>query len=368
VKNEQVQREQPQNQVGHADQQAQSALEAGEFQKAIDIYEEVYKKYPKDATIRSGYIRTLESIRSTGDRNFERNHFELAGDIYGILAKNWLHFSGVSPSLSFSTDFLEKKIKTSRILLGEKQTLSYLATGEFQKAIDIYEEVYKKYPEDATVRSGYIRTLESIRSTGDRNFERNHFELAGNIYGILARNWLHFSGVSPSLSFSTDFLEKKIKTSRILLGEKQALSYLAAGEFQKAIDIHIEVYKKYPEDAAVRSSYIRTLELIRSTADQAFERSNFELAGGIYGLLLKHFSSITYFNGSYRSDRRVLAEKMKTCKKILFENGLEKYRSGTLDQAISIWKGILAFDPEDQEIKKTLDIAILQSHNLEKTK
>jgi predicted TPR repeat methyltransferase len=59
---------------------------------------------------------------------------------------------------------------------------------------------------------------------------------------------------------------------------------------------------------------------------------------------------------------------MKTCKKILFENGLEKYRSGTLDQAISIWKGILAFDPEDQEIRKTLDIAILQSKNLEKTK
>jgi hypothetical protein len=42
--------------------------------------------------------------------------------------------------------------------------------------------------------------------------------------------------------------------------------------------------------------------------------------------------------------------------------------SGNLSQAISIWKSVLTFDPENQKIKKAVDIEILQSKNLEKAK
>ena len=53
---------------------------------------------------------------------------------------------------------------------------------------------------------------------------------------------------------------------------------------------------------------------------------------------------------------------------ILFEKALHEYRSGDLNQAIFIWKTILTFDPENQEIKKMLDVATAQSENLEKVK
>jgi hypothetical protein len=59
---------------------------------------------------------------------------------------------------------------------------------------------------------------------------------------------------------------------------------------------------------------------------------------------------------------------MGNCKKFLFENGLQQYRSGNLNQAISLWKSILVFDPENQEIKKAVDMASLQSKNLQKAK
>jgi hypothetical protein len=58
--------------------------------------------------------------------------------------------------------------------------------------------------------------------------------------------------------------------------------------------------------------------------------------------------------------------KIENCRKILFENGLERYRSGNLPQAISIWRSILRFDPENPEVKKAVDTAILQSRNLER--
>ena len=289
-----LKKEQILRQTGHEAKQAQLELEAGNFQKAIDIYKEIYQKYPQDPTVRSNYIKTLESIKSSGDRVFERNDFELAGNIYEILAK-WFHFTDLSQSLSFNNNFLGTEIITCRSLIGEKQAWLYLEAGDFQKAIDVYKEIYQKYPQDPTVRSSYIKTLESIKSSGDRAFERKYFELAGNIYEILAKSWFHFTDLSQSLSFNKNFLGIKIVTCRSLIGEKQAWLYLEAGDFQKAIDVYKEIYQKYPQDPTVRSSYIKTLESIKSSGDRALERTDFALAGCVYQILLKNFSSCQPF-------------------------------------------------------------------------
>jgi len=148
----------------------------------------------------------------------------------------------------------------------------------------------------------------------------------------------------------------------------QAQMEIDAGRFQRAIDICEEIYQKYPQDPTVKSCYIRILESIKSSGDRAFKKNDFEMAGWIYELLLKHVSSVTPLNASLSFEKKGLSEKIKYCKKILFEKGLKQYRSGNLDQAISIWKMILTFDPENQEIKKVVDIVTLQLENLQKIK
>jgi tetratricopeptide (TPR) repeat protein len=150
--------------------------------------------------------------------------------------------------------------------------------------------------------------------------------------------------------------------------DKQARLDMKAGEFQRAIDLYREIYQKYPQDPTVRSNTIKTLESIKITGDRAFEGNDFALAGCAYEIVLKHVSSLTRLNGSPSFDREGLTARIKSSKKLLFENGLEQYRSGNLDQAISIWKSILAFDPENQEIKKVVDMATLQLRNLQKAK
>lgn len=246
----------------------------------------------------------------------------------------------------------------------DKQAQREVEAGEFQKAIDLHREVFQKYPQDPKVRSSYIRTLESIKIRGDQAFERNEFRLAENTYEILAKNWVHFADFSQGFSFSKNFLEKKIKTSRCLSTEEQVSSYLNAGEFRKAIDLCKGIFQKYPQDPAVQSGYIRTLESIKTSGDRAFESSDFALAGTVYEILLKNIPSVKQLNGSFSFNRGGLTSKIRNCKKILFENGLEQYRSGNLNQAISLWKSILAFDPENQEIRKAVDMATLQYKNL----
>jgi tetratricopeptide (TPR) repeat protein len=250
----------------------------------------------------------------------------------------------------------------------DKQAQIELEAGKFQKAIDLCKEIYQEYPQDPTVRSGYIKTLESIKNSGDGAFERNDFKLAGNIYEILVRNWVHFSDFSQSLSFKKNFLENKVKTSRCLFTHEKVSSHLKAGEFRKAIDLCNEISRKHPQDPTVRSRYIRTLESLKEGGDRAFEKSNFALAGYVYGLLLANYSSVSRLNSSLSFNREGLTARIGDCKKILFEEGLEQYRSGNLNQAIFLWKSILVFDPENQEIKRAVDMASLQSKNLQKTK
>jgi tetratricopeptide (TPR) repeat protein len=267
-----------------------------------------------------------------------------------------------------SCGWLKKEQVQKQMDYVDRQVQIELEAGKFQRAINIYKKIYQKYPQNPSIRSGYIKTLESIKSAGDRAFEENNFKLAGNIYEVLARNWVHFADFSQSLSFKKNFLEKKIKTSRCLFTEEQVSSHLRAGEFPKAIVIYREVYQKFPQDPTVRSSYIKTLELIKSGGDTAFERSDFALAGRVYRTLLNNFSSVSRLNGSISFNREGLTARIRDCKKILFEKGLEQYRSGNLNQAIALWKSIFAFDPENQEIKKAVDMATLQLKNLQEIK
>jgi len=275
---------------------------------------------------------------------------------------NWLQKAGVQK------EQVQKEHDQKQTDDVDKRAQMELEAGKFQRAIDLCKETHQKYPQDPRVRSGYIKTLESIKSKGDQAFERNDFKLAENIYEVLATNWVHFSDFSQSLSFRKNFLEKKIKTSRCLLTEEQVSSHLKAGEFRKAIDLCKEIYQKYPQDPTVRGGYIKTLESIKSGGDRTFARSDFALAGSVYGMLLKNLSSVSHLNGSFSFTRESLDAKIRDCKKILFDNGLKQYRRGNLNQAISLWKSILAFDPEDQEIKKVVDMASLQVKNLQKAK
>jgi tetratricopeptide (TPR) repeat protein len=240
--------------------------------------------------------------------------------------------------------------------------------GKFQDALNFCKEVYQKRRQDPNVRSSYIRAIELIKSKGDQAFGRNDFKLTEAIYEILVRNWIHFSDFKQSLSFEKTFLEKRIRTSRCLFTEEKVSHHLKAGEFRKAIDLSKEAYERYPQDPTVRNGYIRTLESIKVNGDRAFEGHHFALAGSVYEMLLKDLSSVKNLNGSLSFSKEGLTSQISNCRKVLFESGLKQYRSGNLNQAISLWKSILTFDPENREIKRAVNMATLQLENLQKAK
>jgi hypothetical protein len=52
----------------------------------------------------------------------------------------------------------------------------------------------------------------------------------------------------------------------------------------------------------------------------------------------------------------------------LSQRALDEYRKGNLAAAISLWKSILAFDPDNAAIVKAIKTATLQQKNLEQIK
>jgi tetratricopeptide (TPR) repeat protein len=251
-----------------------------------------------------------------------------------------------------------------------KSTLSEaqqdLMSGDFQKALDAYQFAFQKHREDGEILNRYIGAIESIKTSGDGAFDRKDFAQAQIIYDLLLKNFPRFSEFASLLSFERNLLVTRLRLSRMLGVEKQGQSCLKRGEIQKAIDIYRDLHLQYPWDPIVRDRYIRILESIKGRADAAFRNDDLALAGWTYKLLLKNYPSHLARLLSYNNE--LLDAKIESCRKILFENGLEQYRFGNLPQAISVWRSILTFDPENPEVKKAVDTAILQSRNLKRNK
>jgi tetratricopeptide (TPR) repeat protein len=241
-------------------------------------------------------------------------------------------------------------------------------SGDSQKALDTYQVTHKKYPKDSEILKSYTETIESMKAQGDEAFDKEDFFQAQIIYDLLLKNFPRFSDFANLLSFQKDFLVTRLKMSRMLPAKKQAQACLKSGDVQKGIDIYSGLIREYPEDTTVRDGYVSLLESVKAQADLDFKRKNLVLAGRNYRILLKNYSSVSRLKRSVSYNAGLLNTRIETCRKILFEDALGQYRSGNLSQAISIWRNILTFDPENQEVKKAMDKAILQAGNLEKIK
>ena len=243
-----------------------------------------------------------------------------------------------------------------------------LRAGDFQKALNTYQATYKKYRKDSEVRKNYIETIESVKARGDNAFGADDFVQAQITYELLLENYLRFNDFSNLLSFKEQFLVARIKSCRTHLAEKQAQYCLKTRDFQGGIDVHRSLLEQYPSDKTVRNRYLSFLESVKRQADVEFENKGYASSGRSYRVLLNNYSSLNHLKRFLSYSAGFLETRIDACRKILFEKGLARYRSGDLEQAISTWKMILTFDPENPEVKKATEKATFQTKSLKRIK
>jgi len=246
------------------------------------------------------------------------------------------------------------------------QSQQHLVGGDFQKAIDSYNSALEKYPDEKVLLDNYIMTVERVKQLADEALDAKVFILAEKVYSVLLNNYSRFKKFDKSVSFTKKSLNIKLKNCKVNMSKRQARQYLIAGDFKKAIDSYKACYKEYPDDPVLLDNYINTIEDMKNLADRALSRENFVSAGKIYQALWKNYKYFKKFYKSLSFPEKYLDEGLKNCRSQLTKEGLEQYRKGKLADAISTWKGILIFDPNNQEIKKAIDTATVQLKNLKK--
>lgn len=144
--------------------------------------------------------------------------------------------------------------------------------------------------------------------------------------------------------------------------------YMRMGEYQKVIDLYRAEYSKHPQDRLLVKDYVSILEEVKTTADKASDREDFACAGKAYKVLQKNYPDFKAFAHMLSFEMAQINSRLTNCKTALSRKGLQAYREGNLDDAISFWQDNLTIDPNNTDIRKSLNTAKLQQKNLQNTK
>ncbi|MBE0426856.1 MAG: hypothetical protein IBX72_09440 [Nitrospirae bacterium] len=137
------------------------------------------------------------------------------------------------------------------------------------------------------------------------------------------------------------------------------------GDYSRAIDVYRFSFAKYPENQKLLSNYLKTLENIKRVADRAFEKKDYNLAGKTYYTLQRNYSYFKNFAHLLSFDLEFLNARVTECRTCVSKKGLEQYRKRNIREAISIWKNLLTFDPDNIYISNAIDTATIQLKTLE---
>jgi tetratricopeptide (TPR) repeat protein len=268
--------------------------------------------------------------------------------------------TGLGAVLSFSCAAPKKPV----FLPALQQSRQYYAAGEYKKAIDSYNALYGQFPAEKHVRGEYFLTLEVIKDRGDSALASKDYAVAEKTYSVLLLNFAKFRSFERSLSFGPEELNRRLRECHIGRAEEQTGQHLRAGDYEKALETYKGMPQAERQDARAATGFARAMEEIKRRADEAAARQDYTEAGKVYALLARNHATVLELKQPLSFSREFLEKSLIKCRTELTRAGLEQYRKGNLAEAISLWQGLLRFDPNNIEIKKAVETASEQQKKL----
>jgi len=137
---------------------AKEHMEAGEYQKAIDVYHVEYRRHPDNQALVREYVKSLENIKSTADKALDKENFASAGRKYDVLLKNYSNFEGFNKKLSFNSTHLNEKLSYCKKAL-LKQGFQAYRKDNLLEAIALWQDLFVIDPQNADVKE-LLRTAK----------------------------------------------------------------------------------------------------------------------------------------------------------------------------------------------------------------
>jgi tetratricopeptide (TPR) repeat protein len=272
---------------------------------------------------------------------------------------------GVLAGLFFTACSTANKNLTEQTSVESRKSLD---SGDFERALAGFKAALKKNPRNKELTANYIRTVEEVKRTADIAMGRRDYARAGDIYQVLVNSYPDFGAFAAKLTFKGAQLEKAQKACRVALVDGRAQQALKAGKIALAIETFQGALSEDPGDADLKTEYLGTIEEIKAVGDKAYHNKDFARAGLVSSVLLKNYPSFEGLRPPVALSRESLQKTIAVCREALTKTGLTEYRKGNLAKAIAVWEGLLAFDPDNAEIKKAVTTARTQLNELIKKK
>ncbi len=114
--------------------------------------------------------------------------------------------------------------------------------------------------------------------------------------------------------------------------------------------------------------YILAVNGLLEVGTDAYAAGDYAVAARAFRGVLNAYPLEASLRDRVSHDPKKIRALLDSCVNRLMEQGLEEYRRGSLESAISKWKVLLAIRPGHQEAKKALETATIQLQTLQSIK
>ena len=136
------------------ERQFRQEVGAGNYAKALTVYQAVLKDYPGDKTVRAGYAKGLGEIRAVGDKALAAKDYALAGKVNGLLLKNLGSFEAVAGKAAgggLSKEELTEALRACSSGLTNGGLVEY-RKGNLESAIALWDVLLDFDPANAEIK------------------------------------------------------------------------------------------------------------------------------------------------------------------------------------------------------------------------
>ena len=137
---------------------AKKHIEAGDYQKAIDIYNVECQKNPLEEALVMEYVKCIETIKSDADKALDKEDFASAGRCYNTLLQNDPHFKKLEKKLSFKSTCLNEKLSCCKKAIF-KQGFQEYRKGNLSGAIALWQDLLAIDPHNKGIKEA-LRTAK----------------------------------------------------------------------------------------------------------------------------------------------------------------------------------------------------------------
>jgi tetratricopeptide (TPR) repeat protein len=239
--------------IAAVDNPAAQALKAGDYAKALGIYQVALKENPGDTDLAAKYRETANDIKAIGDNAFGAKDFARAGGIYRILLDRYGDFAAFATTLAFKKVQLETALKECRIAAVDNPAAQALKAGNYARALGIYQAALKENPGNADLAAKYRETANDIKAVGDGALSGKDFARAGRVNVFLLKNFASFEGLRPPVAFSKEALTKVVGTCREAL-TKAGLAEYRKGNLAAAVAVWEGLLSFDPNNAEIKKA------------------------------------------------------------------------------------------------------------------